>query len=280
MSELIPEICEPQITRIAIQKQPDRRVHCVKSDGTVAMLVKDDAENTLAWIDITTDGYVEDAYVFPAQPGESEDSVYYTVRRTINGSTVRYREKWAFESNAEGGTTNKLADSFIYETGVNLATITGLSHLEGESVILWGNGKALGTYTVTSGSITPSEAVTSYCVGLAYDWRWKSVKLAYGAQMGTALLQTKRVNQIGVIARNFHPNAFQYGADFTTMYDLPAYEDGKAVVADEIRDDYDEPTFPFAGTWDTDSRVCLKGSAPYPCTLLALVVSIETTDKG
>lgn len=280
LSELIPEIGEPKITRIAIQKQPDCRIHCVRSDGTVGMLVKDDAENTLAWLDIETDGFVEDAYVFPAQVGVPEDAVYYTVRRVINGSTVRYREKWAYESNAEGGTTQKMADSFIYETGVNLSTITGLDHLEGESVILWGNGKDLGTYIVSSGSITPSETVTSYCVGLGYEWRWKSVKLAYGAQMGTSLLQPKRVNQLGLIARNIHPRALQYGPDFVTMYDMPAYENGQAVDDETVTSDYDEPTFPFGGTWDSDSRVCLKGSAPYSCTLLALVVGIETTDKG
>ena len=280
LSELIPEICKPEIVKIAIQKQPDRRIHCVKSDGTVAMLIKDDAENTLAWIDIETNGYVEDAYVFPGQVGYAEDSVYYTVKRTINGSTVRYREKWAFETNAEGETTNKIADSFIYETGVSLTQITGLDHLEGESVVLWGNGKYLGSYTVSSGSITPPETVTSYCVGIGYDWQWRSVKLAYGAQMGTSLLQTKHVNQLGLIAQNIHPSAIKYGPDFDTLYDLPAYENGKPVDSNTVNATYDEPTFTFGGTWDTDSRVCLQGSAPYPCTLLALVIGIETTDKS
>ena len=280
LSELIPEIGKPGISRIAIQRQPDRRIHCVKSDGTVAMLVKDDAENTLAWIDIETDGYIEDAYVLPAPSGYAEDTVYYTVRRTINGSTVRYREKWAYESNAEGGTSNKIADSFVYETGVSLGQITGLGHLEGESVVLWGNGKYLGSYTVSSGSITPSETVTSYCVGLPYSWKWKSVKLAYGAQMGTSLLQSKHVNQLGIIARNIHPDGFQYGPDFDTLYSLPRYEDGSQVDTNTVTSDYDEPTFPFGGTWDTDSRVCMQGSAPYPCTLLALVIGIETTDKS
>lgn len=280
LSELIPEIGEPQITQLAIQKQPDTRIHCVKSDGTVALLVKDDAENTLAWIDIETDGEVEDVYVFPAPVGQPEDSVYYTVKRTKgDGTVIRTREKWAFESNAEGGTSNKLADSFVYESGVSKSTISDLDHLEGKSVILWGNGKDLGTYTVSSGSITPSETVTSYCVGLPYTWKWKSVKLAYGARMGTALLQTKKVSQLGIVARNIHPSGLQYGPDFDNLYDLPRVEDGQAIDLDEVRTEYDEPTFPFQGEWDTDSRICLQGSAPYPCTLLALVFTIETNDK-
>jgi hypothetical protein len=280
LSELIPEIGEPQITRIAIQQQPDTRIHCVKSDGTVALLVKDDAENTLAWLDIDTDGDVEDVYVFPALAGDPEDTVYYSVKRTLpDGTIARYREKWAYESNAEGGATNKVADSFIYETGVSKSVITGLDHLEGKEVIVWGNGKYLGTETVTSGQITPSETVTSYCVGLPYTWQWKSVKLAYGAQMGTDLLQRKRVNQIGLVARNIHPSGLQYGPTFDLLYDLPKVEGGQVIDPDLVREEYDEDTFPFEGTWDTDSRVCLQGSAPYPCTLLALVISMETHDK-
>jgi len=281
LSQLIPEIGEPFITRLAIQKKPDTRVHCVKSDGTVALLVKDDAENTLAWVDINTlGGQIEDAYVFPAQAGEAEDAVYYTVRRTINGSVVRYREKWAFESNAEGGETGKIADSFVYYAGGSTSTLTGLTHLEGESVVVWGNGKDLGAYTVSGGQITLSEPVTSACAGLTYNWQYKSVKLAYGARMGTSLLQVKKVNQLGVIARNMHPQAFQYGATFDSLFDLPAVEDGQTVSTDVVHSNYDEPTFPFDGEWDTDSRICLQGSAPKPVTLLALVYSLETHDKS
>ena len=103
----------------------------------------------------------------------------------INGSTVRYLERWALESEGRGGTNNKLADSFIYETG-SKSVITSLGHLEGEEVVCWGNGKDLGTYTVSGGAITPSETVTSHCTGLGYDATFKSTKLAYAASMGTA----------------------------------------------------------------------------------------------
>lgn len=279
LTSIIPEIGEPYIVRLAIQKQPDTRVHCVRSDGTVALLVKDDGENMLAWVNVETDGQVEDVYVFPAQPGEAEDTVYYTVKRTINGSTVRYREKWAFESNTEGGSTNKIADSFVYYSSPGSATLTGLDHLEGETVVIWADGVDVGTDTVVSGSVTLSSAPTTACVGLGYTWQYKTSKLAYAAAMGTALNQKKRVNQLGIIAQNLHPTAFQYGPDFDHLYDLPAVEGGQVIDSDAIRAEYDEETFPFAGVWDTDSRICLQGSAPKPCTLLAIVFNIETHDK-
>lgn len=278
ISELAPEITQPAIVKLAIQRQPDTRVHCVRSDGKVAVLVKDQAENTLAWVLVETDGVVEDAFVLP---GVIEDSVYYSVKRTINGATVRYLEKWALESEGRGGTTNKLADSFIYYSGVATTTITGLTHLEGETVIVWGNGKDLGSKVVASGQITGlSEAVTTACVGLGYTADFLSTKLAYSAAMGTALTQVKKVSQIGIIARDMHASGLQMGPSFTELSDLPSVKDFQAVDPDTVHIDFDAPTFPFGGHWNSDSRIALRATAPKPVTVLAAIVGIQTNDKA
>lgn len=277
LSELAPEVTEPSVVRLAIQSEPDTRIHCVRSDGKVAVLVKDEAENTLAWVLIETDGIVEDVFVLP---GTSEDKVYYAVKRTINGVAVRYLERWALESEGHGGTNNKLADSYIYETGVSKSTITGLSHLEGETVVLWGNGKDLGTYTVSGGSITPSETVTSYCVGLGYTATFKSAKLAYAASMGTALNQMKKIIQMGIIARDLHPSGITYGPSLAEQWDLPKEKDHQPIDQDVIHDEFDAETFPFGGHWATDSRLVMIAQAPKPATLLAAIIGIQTNDKA
>jgi hypothetical protein len=276
LSELAPEVTRPSIVKLAIQRQPDTRIHCVRSDGKVACLVKDQAENTLAWVLIETDGFVEDAFTLP---GDIEDKVYYCIRRTINGATVRYLEKWALESEGNGGETNKLADSFIYYSGGSTSTITGLSHLEGESVIAWGNSKDLGAYTVSGGSITLSESVTTACVGLPYSATFKSSKLAYAAGMGTALNQTKKINQLGIIAKDIHADGIKYGDDESNLHDLPKVKDFQSVDSNTVHSSYDAPTFPFGGSWDTDSRLILKAEAPKPATILAAILGIQTNDK-
>lgn len=277
LTELAPEITEPSVVRLAIQQEPDVRIHCVRSDGKVAILIKDEAEKTLAWVLYETDGVVEDAFIMP---GDNEDKVYYAIKRTINGSTVRYLERWALESEGQGGTNNKLCDSFIYETGVSKSTISGLSHLEGESVVLWGNGKNLGSYTVTSGSITPSETVTSYCVGLPYSATFKSSKLAYAASLGTAINQVKKVTQVGFVARNTHMSGITYGPSETEQWDLPAAKDFQVISADTVHEEFDTDTFPFGGHWDSDARLIIKAAAPKPVTLLAVVLGIQTNDKA
>lgn len=165
---LVPEIGSPGFVRMAVQRQPDTRIHFLRSDGTVAVLILDRAENVLCWCEIETDGEIEDAVVLPAASGEAEDSVYYVVARQIEGATVRYLEKWALESEAVGGNVNKQGDSFVVVTNNPASTtVAGLDHLEDETVVVWADGADVGTdangdqlYTVVDGELLT--------VGLSY----------------------------------------------------------------------------------------------------------------
>jgi len=266
-------------SHIAVQRQPDTRIHCVRSDGTAAILIYDQKEDILCWTEFTTNGQVEDVVILPGATGDGEDAVYYVVRRTINGATVRYLEKMALESQCQGGTVNRQMDSFITFSQTASTTVSGLSHLEGETVVLWADGKDLGSYTVSGGAITASVAVANGAVGLSYTAKWKSTKLAYAAGLGTAMNQKKRINNIGLILYNTHYQGITYGPDFDSLDNLPLVEDEVATAADTVHAAYDEEAFFFNGSWNSDSRVCLQAQSPRPCTVLSLAISIETHDK-
>jgi len=278
LTTLCPEITGDGITKIVVQRNPDTRIHCVRTDGKVAILVYDPAEETRAWVLYETDGTVEDVVVLPAVA--EEDGVYYLVNRTINGSTKRYLEKWALESECQGGTLNKQADCFLLYSGASTTTITGLSHLEGESVVVWGGGADLGTYTVSGGQITGlTTAVTSAVIGLPYTAQYKSTKLAYGGSGVASLTQRKRVDHVGMVLYNTHKNGVTYGPDFSNLDSLPDIEDGTTVATGTIHSTYDEDSVEFNGTYDTDSRVCIQAVAPRPATVLALVITMQTSEK-
>lgn len=276
LTVLSPEIGQPSITRMAVQRQPDTRVHCVRSDGKVAMLVFDRAENVTCWVLVETDGDVEDVVVLP---GTIEDSVYYIVKRTIGGVTKRYWEKWALESECQGGAVNKQADSFVYYDGAATASMAGLSHLEGETVVVWADGVDAGTKVVSGGAITLDTAASQIVAGLGYDAEYESTKLAYGAQMGTALLQRKRVSSLGFILKNTHIHGIQFGPDFDHLDYLSLVVDGEVVSEDTILAEYDADALSFNGSYNTDSRVCLKASAPRPATVLACIYALEVNEK-
>ncbi len=171
-------------------------------------------------------------------------------------------------------------------SGVATTTITGLSHLEGESVVVWGyttgdtTGKDLGTFTVASGQITGlSQTVTDACVGLGYSATFKSSKLAYAAALGSALTQTKRVNQIGLILADTHAQGIEFGQDFDIMDNLPLVEDGAETATDTVWEDFDGPMTTVPGEWNTDSRLCLRATAPRPCMVMAAVVDVTTNEE-
>lgn len=286
LTVLNPDIGSPGIVAVAVQKKPDKRIHCVRSDGKVAVLVFDPAENVVCWVRVDTtgaSGLVEDVVVLP---GTVEDSVYYCVKRTVNGSTVRYLEKWAQESTAIGGAVTKLADSHVVVSQASSVTVGGLTHLVAATVVAWVNGVCpvdangdIKTYTVSgAGTITLDAATTSAVVGLPYDATYKSTKLAYFAGLGTAVNQRKRVGHVGFVLADTHAKGIKFGPDFTTMDDRPGIEQGTTVGADAIDTAYDEDGIEFPGGWSPDARVCLKASAPRPCTVLGLVISLETND--
>lgn len=277
LTTIVPEIGEPTIDRMAVQRLPDTRIHCVRGDGKVAVLVFDPVEEVNCWLLIETDGDVIDVVTLP---GTTEDHVYYVVERTIGGTTKRYLERWALESQARGGADNRIADSYVVYDGASTDTITGLSHLEGKTVVVWGSSKDLGTYTVSSGQITLTEEVTYAIIGLGYDAIFKSAKLAHSFQSGeVSLTQRQRITDLGLLLADTHARGLYVGQDLDHLDPLPEIEFGRKIGADHVWDAYGEDSFFVNGDWSTDARLCMKASAPRPVTVLACVIDHVTNPK-
>lgn len=284
---------------VAVSRQPDTFVWMPRGDGRMAALLYEKEDQVEAWCRIETadttggDCYIEEVAVLP---GTLEDAVYCVVKRVIGGSTKRFIEKFARRDQCLGQPEARLADSHIIWSGAASTTITGLSHLNGETVTVWGwntsspftvtlpdgssqtVGRDLGTYTVSGGSITVSTAVTNACVGLVYEGRFKSAKLAYGGMLGTAVNQVKTVDQIGLVLLDTHHDGLTYGQDYDHQDDLPQVEEGASVSTHTIWATYDKPTFKLNGTWNTDSRLCLKATAPRPCTVSGVTFALTTVE--
>lgn len=269
LTTLVPEIGEPSFSHAVGQRTPDLRLHGIRSDGTVGVLVRDAAEDVSCWVDVETDGDVEDACVLP---GDIEDRVFYGTARTIGGVTVRYLERWAREDEARGGTVNKMGDAFKTGTG----DVVGLSHLEGKTVVVWADGIDQGNATVTGGAT--GETFGQWMVGLGYEARYKSAKLAGQTSLGLSLTQRSRINRLGLVLADTHKQGLRYGPDFVTMDNLPLVVLGETVDPTGTWEIYDSDMVAFPGRWSTDNRLCLVGAAPRPCTVLAAVINIDRQD--
>ena len=282
LSVFAPDFNSAGITRIAVQMKPDLRIHCLRADGTVGVLVYDRLENVICWIEVnmtsSTNG-TEQVVDVSVLPGVEEDQVYYVIKRTQGGpEIVHHIVKWAKESEAIGGTINKMLDDFVQISGAPTTLFGQLEHLEGETVSVWADGAHdPATYVVGSGFITLNAPASDVVIGMDYKAQFKSAKL--GDIVGIGLLERKMVQRIGFIAQNLHYQGLQYGPDFDTLYDLPLVEQGQATAADTVHAFYHEDNFAFGGEWKTDSRICLQATAPRPATILAAIAEIKAMEK-
>jgi hypothetical protein len=302
LSIFAPDYNVAGITQIAVQMKPDVRVHCVRNDGTVGVLVYDRLENVICWCEVImgvdeTENHlwkVEDVAILP---GTVEDQVYYTVRQTdTNPGPVHAQErhlvKWAMESEAVGGDNNYLADVWGQYIGAPTSSIdieadstpplrNYRGYLSASIVSIWADGADRGTAQVLSGVIDLSgldgQPFSNVIWGLAYTARFKSAKL--GTLDGIGMLERKKVNKIGFIAQDLHYQGLQYGPDFDNLSDLPLVEQGQDTPADTIWEDYHEDNFPFGGEWIPDSRICLQAATPRPATILAAIAEFESVEK-
>lgn len=136
------------ITEMAFQKTPDPILWCVRSDGTLSTMTYNREQEVVAWSRQITDGEFESVAIIP---GDGEDEVWVVVKRTIDGSTVRYIEQF---QPRDWGTDDK--DIFFVDSGLTFdggaaVTITGISQANPCVVTAVGHGETDGNQIRISG---------------------------------------------------------------------------------------------------------------------------------
>lgn len=315
---LNPALFDDGFVETAIQRRPENYIWVLRNDGMACAILYDAGEDTRGIFKLSTgrdnglddDRPLDRIVSIISLRASGEDEVYCAVERTVSdgagGSEQNYHiEKFAphsaaltrtYDSDAQDVVVKNglyMADSYITTTatGMQSQTISGLDHLIGRVVIVIGQvvdgayGPTGTEYTVNaSGQITLTDVMTgTILIGLPYYGYYKSAKLAFAAQGGTALLQRKRIDQIGLALIDTHPDAIRIGHSFTEadMDELPRIgEDGVEVDPEaNFTRSIETGMFPFPGNWDTDSRLHLLVRPGYSATLSALVTGVETKEK-
>jgi len=283
LTTLHRDIGDPGLVQLAVMRRPDTRVFALRSDGTLLVKLFDPTENVLGWSRWTStgaDGVIESIAVLPGGT-VNQDELYASIARTIGGVTHRYLEKLG-PLNYATSTAARRLDSYVVVTGAGTTAISGLSHLNGETVLTWINGYYGGSYTVSAGAITLDLAApngSTVVVGLDYDGLYKSSKLSFGAEQGTALAQVAQAKKISFMLRKAIKGGIEYGSDFTTMDRLQDrqtsdnYDTGPALVT-ETTDALNVP-----GRFNNDPRICLRFNAPYPGWVNGFVVGKEMNER-
>lgn len=217
----------------------------------------------------SNDGVIESA---AAIYGGEEDEIWMTVKRTINGSTVRYVEQkqpWDYGDLEDAW----FVDCGLEYNGAATSTLTGLSHLEGETVVIHGDGIQRVSKVVTGNIITLEDGDVEHAIiGLPREYEYKSMRLDPDNLDETTRSSFKKISQLFINVYNSH--GASYG-DGTTTYDLPWPRTG---LSDPSLYTGDMEVVFDAG-FSREDNIVISGESTYPFTLVSLVALIDQVGR-
>ena len=216
----------------------------------------------------------ESVAVIPTDDTEYE--VYVIVKRTINGATRRFVEVLnVFDFDQTDNTSFNFLDSQLSYSGSAASTISGLDHLEGQTVSILADGATHPDKTVSSGSVTLDRSALNVKVGLAYTSLLQTMRLNAGSQNGTSQGKTKRIYDITV--RMFETIGVEVGPNLNDMERIP-FRSSADLMDEGIPPFTGDKEVEFRGNYETDGFIFVRQTQPLPFTILSLYPRLTTND--
>jgi hypothetical protein len=272
---LSEHISSSGIIQMDYQQEPFSVVWCVRTDGSLVGMTYNRLQDVVAWHSHDFGGTnTKCKSVAVIDIDTSEDQVYVIVERTINGSTKKYVEyltPYDFNSSL---TTFHYVDSGLGYSGSATTTLSGLSHLEGETVKVIVNGATHPDRVVSSGQITLDRSATTAKVGLGYVSSLQTMRLDEGAR-GTDQTKTKRIYDVTV--RFFETVGAKVGPNESNLDEIP-FRDSSAAMSDPVPLFTGDKETEFPSDYGTDGFVLVKQEQPLPMTILAIYARLELYD--
>jgi len=282
MTILAEHITEGGIKQMSLQQEPDNVVWCVLENGKFVGMTYRREENVIAWHEHVLGGaFGSDAFGHVESvatiPGDlNEDDTYLVVKRTIDGGTKRYIE---YFSSFEFG--DDVEDAFFVDSGLTysgsaVTSISGLNHLEGQTVSILANGAVHPDKTVSSGAITLDYSATKVHIGLNYSSTLQTMRIEAGGTEGTAQGKTKRIHE--VVLRLFRTVGVKVGSSETELDRIPFRSSAAAMTA-AIPLFTGDKEIEFRGGFDTDGFVVVQQDQPLPLTIIGIFPRLITFDQ-
>lgn len=279
-----PAIGRPRIVQLAFQQEPQPIVWALRADGVLLSFTYSDEQEVRGWSRHVLGG-VSDAAGTPAavesiavipSPDGGEDDLWLLVRRWVNGAPLRTVER--MESFWEEG--DAVADGFFIDCGLSysgapVTTLSGLSHLAGETVKLLVDGATHPDLTVSGGgTVTLANGVagSKIHVGLGFTARLTTMRLEAGSRSGTGQGKIKRIT-----------NSIVRVLETLGLYAGPAGGRLDAQSRRRPSDPMDSapPAFSgdikvqMSGGWDRDAQSTYESRDPLPMCILAAIPDVQ-----
>ena len=260
LSVLAEHATNSGIVDMAYQQEPGSVIWLVRADGVMATVTIDRDQDVVGWARHITDGAFESVATIPVADGEE---VWAVVRRTVNGATMRYIERFDPDLCTDASITG------THATGA--ATWTGLGHLEGKEVDILADGVVMQRMTVRNGQITLDRKATAVEIGLAYTTTIETLTPEIAGGTGSAQGNSMRIAEVVL---RFHETT---GAELNGTI-IPFRNFGRAVL--------DAPAPLFTGDHRVETLGWERGAAtlviqqrqPLPFHLLAVIKKFTVND--
>lgn len=181
---------------------------------------------------------------------------------------------WTSGGKVYNSTDGTAFDTYISDGKLNekVTTISGLSHLEGETVKVYADGAIFPDEVVASGAITLETPASVVHVGLPYTHKIKTLKIEGGSPQGTAVGRIKRIVGVTSVLLNSLTSEIGPSEDDLTSYDFRDVEDQMDTAPPLFTGEH---FVEFDDDWRKDPRIFFVSDAPAPFTLLAIAPSID-----
>lgn len=209
---------DSQVSKMVYQTSPFPVIWAIKDDGSLVSCTYDKEQEIYAWNKHTVGGTSVEVESIAVIPQGSSSQLWAVIKRTINGGTKRYVELMADFFYLDTQEDAAFSDSYLVYDGASVSTLTGLSHLEGQTVRVQSEGGMQTNKTVSSGSITLDLATTHAVVGLSYNMYGETVPLDLGKQTGAAIGSASRISDI--IFDLYETYGLQVGYDSTDTQEV------------------------------------------------------------
>ena len=285
MTILAEDVTLSGLDELTYQQEPHSIIWGIRGDGILVGLTYQRSEQVVAWhqhklggsFGATTHGIVESVISISGNSYNrtDEDQLWVIVKRTINGVTRRYVEYFTpfqFDSSL---TQFQFVDSGLSYSGSATSTLTGLDHLEAQSVTVIANGSTHPNKTVSSGSITLDRTTTAAKIGLGYTSTLQTMRLDVGSQDGTSQGKTKRI--FDVTLRFYETVGAKVGPDTSNLEEIP-FRSSAASMDVAVPLFTGDKKIEFRGNFETDGYLFVIQDQALPMTILSLYPRLITND--
>jgi hypothetical protein len=283
------------IVDTAYQRNPDSIIWCVLDNGNLVAMVYEKYEKVIAWFNVPIDGKVQSVCV---ATGIGEDDVWLSVKRNIAGTDNIFIEKLSprkfnYIEDAfyvDCGFTYTLSDvvtsageDVLYEgrivmIGPTFHTVSGLSHLNGETVSVLADGEPYTDIAVAGGSITLPTGVypQKVQIGLPYTSKLQPMRIVTGSASGSSQGTITRVPKMSVSFLNAMDA--QYGASSNALFDInwddPKWENSEDTMTGTFTG---EVEVTVDGGFSVQNPIIISTDAPLPCVVRSIMPRLEVT---